>query len=162
ANYFSERSQVRLHSIDLLCTAARNTETRDHLVKNKKRIVSRAFLTQDREEVFPRKIETCIGWDGLNNYCGDLIFVFLKGFPQHLGIVERQRDCEISERRRHTSAARLAMRQRTATGFHQERVCMPMITAIELDNLIASRECAREPDARHRRFRAAVHHSHFV
>ena len=38
---------------------------------------------------------------------------------------------------------------------------MPVIAAVELDDLIASGERAREPDARHRRFRAAVHHSHF-
>ena len=56
----------------------------------------------------------------------------------------------------------MAVRERAAAGFHQEGVCVPMIAAVELDDLIASGERAREPDARHRRFRAAVHHPHFL
>src|SRR5437763_7519892 len=38
---------------------------------------------------------------------------------------------------------------------------MPMITAFELDDLVASGESARETDARHRRFGAAVNHANF-
>src|SRR5262249_15049667 len=59
-------------------------------------------------------------------------------------------------------AARSAVRERAAAGFHQEGVRVPMITAVELDDLIAPGERAREADTRHRRFRAAVDHSHFL
>src|SRR2546421_6265535 len=38
---------------------------------------------------------------------------------------------------------------------------MSVITAIELDDLVAPCKPAREPDARHRRLSAAVHHPHF-
>src|SRR5262245_21038750 len=37
---------------------------------------------------------------------------------------------------------------------------MPMIAAFELDDLVALGKTARETDARHCRFRPAVHHSH--
>src|SRR6266566_1193326 len=37
---------------------------------------------------------------------------------------------------------------------------MAMITPSELNNLVTSSESARQPQARHRRFRPAVHHSH--
>src|SRR5262245_2968295 len=39
---------------------------------------------------------------------------------------------------------------------------MAMITAVELDDLIASGEGAREADTRHRRLGAAVDHPHFL
>src|SRR4029450_1683548 len=39
---------------------------------------------------------------------------------------------------------------------------MAMITAVEFDDLVAPRERAREADARHRCFGAAVHHAHFL
>src|SRR5215831_21115441 len=105
--------------MDLLCTAARYTETGDHLVKNQKRIVVRTFFAQDRQEVFSRKVKTRVGWNRLDNYRRYFIFVFLKRFPQQLGVVERQRDCKISKCRRNTGAARLAVRERAAAGFHQ-------------------------------------------
>src|SRR5436305_11465883 len=54
------------------------------------------------------------------------------------------------------------MRQSAAPGFHQESVCMSMITAVELEDLIAPCERAREADARHSRFCAAVHHPHLL
>src|SRR5438128_12576836 len=38
---------------------------------------------------------------------------------------------------------------------------MSVVAAIELDELVAASETARQPNARHRRFGPAVHHSHF-
>src|SRR4030095_5115096 len=124
-----------------------NTEAGDHLVKNQKRIVAGAFLAEDRQKVFSRKIKTRVGWNRLDDHRRDFIFVFLKRFSQQLGVVERQRDRELSKRRCNTGAARLAVRERAAPYFYQERIRMPMITAVELDDLITPGECAREPDA---------------
>ena len=47
-DHLPEHGQIGCHSIKFLSTAARNTEPRNHLVKNQKRIVVRAFVTQDR------------------------------------------------------------------------------------------------------------------
>ena len=53
------------------------------------------------------------------------------------------------------------MSQRAATRFHEERIDVSVITPIELDDLISAGERAREANARHRCFRAAVYHPHF-
>ena len=62
---------------------------------------------------------------------------------------------------RNARAVWLAVRERAAARFHQQRINVAMITAIELDDLVAFGESARQPEAGHRRLCAAVHHPHF-
>src|SRR5689334_19152187 len=52
------------------------------------------------------------------------------------------------------------MGERTAAGIDQQGVDMPVIAAFELDYFIPLREPARQANARHRRFGAAVYHPH--
>ena len=54
------------------------------------------------------------------------------------------------------------MRERAAAGFYQQGIDMSVVAPVELDDLVASRERAREPNARRSRFRAAIHHPHFL
>ena len=54
------------------------------------------------------------------------------------------------------------MSERAAACFDEEPIDVAVITAIELDDLIASGERARQANARHRCFRAAVNHPHFL
>src|SRR5262245_23067726 len=107
-------------------------------------MVARALFADDRQKLLSRKIKTRVRWNRLDDYCSNFIFVFLKRFLQQLGIVERQRDCQISKCRRNTSTARLTVRERAAPGFDQKGVCVPMITAVKLDDLIAPAKRARE------------------
>src|SRR5438093_2322605 len=71
ADYLSQCSEIWLHAVNLLCAATRNTESSNHLVENQKRTVSRAFLSQGRQEVLSWKIKTGICGNRLNNYRGD-------------------------------------------------------------------------------------------
>ena len=54
------------------------------------------------------------------------------------------------------------MSERAAPGVHEERIDVAVIAALELDDLVAPGEAAREADARHCRFGAAVHHPHLL
>src|SRR6202022_3342604 len=67
----------------------------------------------------------------------------------------------IDKRLRNTGAARLAVSERAASGFHQQRIDMSVITTVELDNLVAFCKGARETNARHRRLCPTVDHAHF-
>ena len=53
------------------------------------------------------------------------------------------------------------MRERAAAGIDEQRIDMPVVTALEFDDLVAFRETAGKPNARHGCFRAAVYHPHF-
>ena len=77
-----------------------------------------------------------------------------------LDVVEGKRDREAGERLRHAGAVGLAVRERAAAGVDEQRIDVAVIAAVELDDLVASGEAARQPDARHRRLGAAVHHPH--
>src|SRR5258708_33857775 len=54
------------------------------------------------------------------------------------------------------------MSQSAAAGLYQERIDMAMIAAFEFDNPIASGKSARQADAGHGGFGAAVDQSHFL
>src|ERR1043166_2752943 len=77
-------------------------------------------------------------------------------------MVERQRNGEIGKCLWNACATRLAMGKRAAAGFHQERIDMAVVATVELDDLLATGEPARKPDAGHRCFRPAVYHPHFL
>ena len=53
------------------------------------------------------------------------------------------------------------MREGATSRFHEQRIDVPMITAIELDDLVAPGETAGQTNARHGRFRATIDHAHF-
>ena len=55
----------------------------------------------------------------------------------------------------------MAERQRAGTGLDQQRIRVAVIAAVELDDLVALRESAREPDGAHARFRAGIRHANF-
>ena len=63
---------------------------------------------------------------------------------------------------RHARAVRPAVRERAAAGLDEQRVHVAVIAALELDDLVAAGEPARQPKAGHRRLRAAVDHSHLL
>ena len=121
-----------------------------------------AFLTQDREKFFPGEIKARVRWNRLEDHDCDFVLIFSKRSPQQLDIVERQRNREIYKCCWNTSTARLAVGERATSRSHQKRIYVAVITTIELDDFVASRECAREANARHGRFRTTVHHPHFL
>ena len=54
-------------------------------------------------------------------------------------VVEGQRDGHFRERARHAGAVRLAVGQRAAAGFDQQRIDVPVVAAGELDDPIPRR-----------------------
>src|SRR3977135_4454137 len=59
-------------------------------------------------------------------------------------------------------AVRPAVSERSASGLDEQRIDVPVIAALELDDFVAAGESARESQAGHRRFGPAVDHSHFL
>src|SRR5438132_724401 len=55
----------------------------------------------------------------------------------------------------------LAMSERAASGFYQQRISVAMITTGELDDLVALSESSRQPEAGHRCLCATIHHPDF-
>ena len=84
-----------------------------------------------------------------------------KCFSDKIDIIERQRNREIGKCLRNARAVGPPMSERAAPGLDQQRIGVTVIAAVELDDLVAPGESARQPKARHRRFGAAVDHPNF-
>ena len=79
----------------------------------------------------------------------------------HLGAVvvgERQR--LRGQLFRHAGRGRHAERERARAGLDQQRVGVAVIAALELDDLVAAGEAARQADRAHGRFGARADHAH--
>src|SRR5438874_1704072 len=113
------------------------------------------------KEIFARKKQSSVCWNRFQDDAGDLVFVFPKSAANGFDIVERKDDCFAGDRSRDTRTVWLTVSERATPGFYQERISVTMVTTGELDDLVAFGESARQPQARHRRLCAAVHHPDF-
>ena len=113
------------------------------------------------QESRQRQIQAGIRWDWLENDGGDFAGVRCKGGFDRRKIVEGQGDREFRQFLGHACAVRVAVGQRAAASFDQQRIDMAVVTAFELDDFIPTGEAAREADAAHRRLSAAVDHTDF-
>src|SRR5204863_5479483 len=66
------------------------------------------------------------------------------------------------ELRRNAGAVGPAMSEGAAACLDEERVDMPVIAALEFDDLVATGKSPREPETGHRRLGPAIDHSHFL
>jgi hypothetical protein len=62
----------------------------------------------------------------------------------------------------HAGTVGIAESERAGAGFHEQRIRVAMIAAVELNNFIAFGEAAREPDGGHAGFGAGIRHAHFL
>ena len=95
------------------------------------------MLAEDFEEAFARQVEAGIGRHGLDDDGGNLAALRHEERAQRGHVVEGQRDREFGECFRHAGAVRLPVGERAAAGFHEERVHVAVVAALEFHNQIA-------------------------
>jgi len=161
ANDFPHRREVRSDFEYLLRAAWSEAEAGHDLVEYQNSALACADFSQAVEEAWLRQIKAGIGRDGLDNHCRDLSRIRRKGGLDGRGVVEGECDGEPCERLRHACAIGVAMGERAAAGFDKERVHMPVIAALEFDDLGSAGEPSGEAYAAHGGLGAAVHHAHF-
>src|SRR5205823_13388748 len=118
-----------------------------HFVKNQEGSMLLAFLTQDGQEILSRKIKPSIRGNRFKDYSRDLISIFMKRLPHQVGIVERERNRWVDKGFRDAGAIRASMCQGATSRFHEKGIDMPVVTAIELNDFIASGESACQANA---------------
>jgi hypothetical protein len=142
-----------------LSTARGESEARHDLVKDEEGTVCGAEFPDELKESGLREIESCIGRYGLQNDGGDLAALFLKNRPKGLGIVKRDRGCEGGQRVRYSRAVGLAECQGTASSLHQERINVPVVATLKLDDPVAACKSSCKADRRHDGLGAGICHS---
>jgi hypothetical protein len=132
-----KQAQVRPNAEAGLGAAHAKSETGHDFIKDQQRAVVRGQFAQELQEPGFRQIKAGIGGHWLEDHAGDLTGVRREGREHGRRIVERHDDGVLGERGWNTRAVRMPEGQRTRPRADQERVGMPMITAVELDDLIA-------------------------
>ncbi len=125
-----------------------------NFIEYQHRSVTRAQVTQCSQKLSGRRHEIHVAGNRLDDDCRDPIALRPENCFQHCGIVIVEHDRVRGDLRGYTGRTRLAQCQRARTSFHQKRVRVSVIAALELDYLRASRKATRQPDRGHRRLGA--------
>ena len=162
ADDFAKTSQIRHDVVILLSTAQRDAETGHHFVDDQQRAELVTNRAQTRQEFRQRRYAVHVAGHRLNDNTGDIVRELFERGANGIQIVIGAGQGMFGEIRRDTRRVGLAEGQRAGTGFHQQAVCVAVITAFELDDFIAMGKAARQTDGAHRGFGAGVHHAHHV
>ena len=106
--------------------------------------------------------EAVVRGNGLDGDDRDLVFVGGHALLQRLEVVERQDQGFTGVGLGHPCRGGRAKGGQTAARLHQQGVGMPVVAAVELDNLVSSCDAAGQPNRRHGRFRAGRHEPNAV
>jgi len=146
----------------LLRAAVRDAEACHHLVEDEQRAVVVAELAQPREEGLVRHDEARVAHDALEDDTGDLALVRLEECLDGLEVVVRRHQrrlrCAHGDARRIRQPKRRDARARR----HQESVGVPVVAAVELDDLFALGVRAHQPQHAHARLGARVGEAHHL
>ena len=160
ADDLAERRQVGPDAVECLGAALRNAEPGHHLVEDQHGAVLRALLAQSLEEAGHGRDAIHVACHRLDDHAGDVRPDFGEGGTHLRGIVVGERHGVRGELRRHAGGRRHAERQHARAGLDQQRVGVAVVAALELDDLVALRVTARQPDRAHRRLGARAAHAH--
>jgi hypothetical protein len=160
ADDLAERGEVGAHAGELLHAAARHPEAGHDLVEDQQGAVAVAGRAQALQEAGDRADHVHVAGDRLDDDAGDFLAELLEGLFDLFEVVVGERDGVLGQRRRHARRSRHAQGQRTGAGLHQQRVGVAVVTALELDDLVAAREAARQTDGTHGRLRPRADEAH--
>ena len=96
----------------------------------------------------------------LDDHRGDLSAAFRERLLDGGDRIVRQRDGGFGERLRNARRIGDAERRHARSGFHQQRIDVPVIAAFELDGQVAAGESARHAQRAHGGFGAGIDQAH--
>ncbi len=162
ADDLAERRQIGPDAVKLLRPAARGAETGHDLVEDQQRAVRRGDLAKPGEESVGRRDHAHVPGDRLDNDGGDPRTVVLKNTVDDFQVVVRRGERRRRSARRNAGRIRQAQRRHPGACLHEHRVRMPVIAAVEFQQLFATGRRAGQADRAHHRLSAGVNHPHFL
>ena len=135
----------------------RDAESRHHLVEDQQRAVLVGEPPQRRQESRIGRDEPRVADHRLDDDRRDAAGVPPQNFLDAVHIIERRRQRQRGERRRHARRIGKPERRDAGARAHEKAVAVPVIAAVELEEQVASRRGARDTERAHRRLGAARH-----
>lgn len=162
ADDFPQAGEVGLDVFQLLHAALGQAEASHHFVENEQRVIGRAHVADMLQVTGARGNEPDVADVRLDDHTGNFTRILGKGRGEGRWLVEGEHDGLLRKRLRHARTVGMAMRERARARLDQQRIGMSVVAAGKLDDLVAPREAAREPDGRHRGLGPAIAHPHFL
>ena len=162
ADNLSHRGQVGLDGIEFLRAAKGEAETRHDLVEDQKRAVVRSDRSHRFQIAARGGNASHVADHRLDDHAGNLLFEFLKGLFERVGVVVGQRQGELGEFFGNSSGPRNAERGHTGTSFHEQGVGVSVIAALELHDVLALGAGAGQSNCGHGRFRPGTDEADFL
>ena len=159
-NDLAEGRQVRRDATPALRTRQRHTKARHHLVEDQHGAVLGAQLAQPFQEAELRHHHVHVAGDGLDDQAGHVIRVLLEQTANAVQIVVAGDERVLDHVLGHAGRTGVAKGQRPAARLHQQAVSRTVIATLELDDAVAARVAPRQPQRRHRGFRAGTGEAH--
>ena len=145
-----------------LCSAVTDPEAGHHFVEDQQGAVFFGEFAQPFQEAWLRRDEARIADDGLQDDAGDRSGVFGEQLLHRLKVVVRGRQRVGGGAAGDAGGVRQPEGCHTGPRLHQEHVGMAVITAFELDHLVAPCERTHQAQHRHAGFGSAVDETHHL
>ncbi len=159
ADDLAEGGEVGPHVVIGLGAAQAQAEPGNDLVEDQQGAVLVAQLPQPLEEALLRGHHSHIRCHRLHDDAGDLVRVLGKQGLYPAQVVVLGGEGVLHDVHRYAGAAGMAPRQGRGTGAHQQAVAVAVVAAVELEDLVPSRDAPGQTDSGHHRLRAGVHHA---
>ena len=160
ADDLAEGGQVWRDAAPALCPRQRHPKARHHLVEDQHGAILGAQLAQPFQETGLRHHQVHVAGNGLDDQAGHIIRVLLEQAANTVQIVVAGDERVLDHVLGHAGRAGVAEGQRTAARLHQQAVCRAVVAALELDDAVAARVAAGQPQGRHGGFRAGTGEAH--
>ena len=154
ADDLAQGRQVGRDSVPSLGTAVGDPEAGHDLVEDEHRAVLLGQLAEGLEVAGPGRDQAHVAGDRLEQDRGDLPAVMVEEVGDSRGIVERAEQGILCGTRGHSRAVGRAERRGGRARLDEQGVDVAVIVAGHLDDLVAARDAARDPDGRHGRLGA--------
>src|SRR5207248_1536278 len=142
-DHYATSTRVRRDAKSFLPAAFSQSEHRHHVIGNQRGPRRFGNFAQVFQVARLWQVQASVTGNRLDDYPRDLLFIGRERGFDRVDVIERQYNRMLSERSRHPGAVRISERQCPRARFDEQRIGMPMIAAIELDDLIALRVAPR-------------------
>src|SRR5690606_30284308 len=136
-DHFAQCGQVRGDAVVTLGSAEGDPETGHHFVENQYGAVLVTHFPQTFQEARDRRDAVHVAGHRLHDDRGNLVADLLERFPYAVDVVVGKGNGVLGQAGRDARGVGHAQGQGAGTGFHQQRVHVPVVAAFKLHNLFA-------------------------
>ena len=160
ADDLPERGEIRLDAHHLVVTVKSEAEAGDDLIEDQDGAVFAREFAQAKQ-IFARLLQQAVvGRQRLDDGRGDVLALLFERLLERADVAERNDQRVGGHLRGHAGAVGESLRDDATARLHHQRIHVPVVAAVELEDAAAAVGCARDTHGGGDGFGAADHESH--